>query len=152
MRQIGMISESVSWAASPNLGFVVAMRAQAAGAAPAEWLIVARWERGGMLSISWTGAIAACDDAPLDLAPKRTVIGVREGADEAGCHTSFQLLAAQPVNVTVAGLFIPAAGTVRLSGANCGLRLRCMGRALADVTARRWDLKAGRAPWIGEFV
>ena len=137
-------------------GFVVAMLARTLGAGGPvrnEWIIVARWGTDGeYISMSWTDLLADTDDAPIDLSPKRTAIGMQQPRPRAGDCVQFQLIPALPEHVTVASLFVPSAGYIRLYGTGAGLRLSSQGRAVTNEQPGTWRLSAARSPWVGEFI
>ncbi len=171
------------------VGFVVAMAAEIGTARPCqsqrrretsnEWLIVARWGRDGeYLTVSRTGmgrGVGAM--APIDLAPTMTCIGMLTpdtgdlavGAHGAAASDLFTLTRHLPEGVTVAGVFAPADGFIRLRGPVEAMLLTASARdtggpTIAPVDAARpgigacadlaatWNIRASRQPWDGEFI
>jgi hypothetical protein len=152
-----------------------------------EWLIVARWGRDGeYLTVSRTGmGRGAGSTAPINLAPTTTCIGMltpygdEYGGDEHGhdMHGSsvsdlFTLTRHLPEGVTVAGVFTPAEGFIRLRGPVEAMLLTASARdtggrtvpvdaASRDLRTRigidvdpvsTWNIRASRQPWDGEFI
>lgn len=140
----------------PSIGFVVAMRARVSRLHKPvhyEWIIVSRWgQEGGFLSFSWTGVDADSAQAPIQLLPRRTVIGLLDPKPRTRAGVLFRLISELPETLPVAGQFMPSSGTVRLLGTETRLRLRSRGREIAAPPAPAWDITAERGPWIGEFV
>ena len=174
------------------VGFVVAMAAEIGTARPCqpqqrretsnEWLIVARWGRDGeYLTMSRTGmGRGAGTTAPISLAPTTTCIGVLTpnrddlGGDTQGSSVSdlFTLTRYLPDGVTVAGVFAPADGFIRLRGPVEAMLLTASARdpgsrtipvdaaertalgGLGDCAdlASTWNIRASRQPWDGEFI
>jgi hypothetical protein len=150
------IMEALAASGTPSKGFVVAMRARTLELCRPcryEWIIVARWgEHGEYVALSWTDYHADGTEAPIQLQPRRTVIGVqREDARPSGC-VGFELAARLPEAVMVASGFIASTGTIRLCFSDGVLRLRCKGSSVAPDAPGAWDLYAHRGPWIGEFI
>ncbi len=132
------------------------MRTKLAGATrPSvfEWIIVSRWGSAGeYLSIGWTSQPVASKQAPINLTPRHSVLGIRRERTINPTPATFVLIDALPDRISVAGEFLPAEGYVRLHGKDARLRLRSMGRGLVPGVRPDWHIAATRAGWIGEFI
>lgn len=130
----------------PNLGFVTAMHARfvCGGLTRHEWIIVARWGAGDCLSVGLTGtAVAGASIPPEQLSPKHSLFAHR-------CGLAFKCKAALPEGVTLAGIFIPTSGTLRLFRRHPDLTLRGAGACVSSQAP--WRLAAVQAPWVGAFI
>jgi len=136
----------------PENGFVIAMQGDLLLATRTRerarygiWLIVSRFGPGdGLVAVSATGA-AGGSAAPAGLVPRNTLVGrLMEGPSD-----HFDLLAAPPPGVAVAGAFCAGPGAVWLMGEPPRLRLFAAGELASGV---RWRLGAERRAWIGETV
>ena len=65
---------------------------------------------------------------------------------------TFRLAPSLPDQMTVAGVFVPAEGYVRLYGNGPTLRVRSKGQCLGPALRCAWHMEAARATWIGEFI
>jgi hypothetical protein len=145
---------------SPNVcphGFVLAMRAELSCSEHPpwnEWIIVSRWGRmGEYLSLSRTRASApAATQAPIDLAPRQTLLARLPRRSAGRGPTTFMLAMRRPRRFHVAGEFAPAQGFVQLSRGGGGISLRAEGRWLARTLRPGWRAEAVWAPWVGEFI
>jgi hypothetical protein len=83
-----------------------------------EWLIVARWgAQGEYLTIGLTHSTPdATSAAPVGLTPRRTFLGIRVSGADPGDDGPFLLANSLPLDIPVAGTFIPAQGYIRLLG------------------------------------
>lgn len=123
------------------------------GAFHYEWLIISRWGRDGeFLSLSWTGHVVDSVQAPIQLMPMRTVIGVRDPGTRMRSGILFRLISELPETLTVAGRFMPSTGTIRLLGTGPRLRIRVRGHEITTPPGPALDITAVRGAWIGEFI
>ena len=131
------------------------MRTRRAGAASLwrpEWLIVARWGRSGeYVSISRTDEIAATNETPILLLPKRTIIAMAHRKTRQ-YPAAFRLITSVPDGITVGGTFIPVIGRAFLCNTSLGLHLRCKAFPSDCGAQVEWNLDAVSVPWIGEFI
>lgn len=133
------------------------------------WLIVSRFGAGGCFvtvsvamrtpPICATGALAS-----VGLMPAATLFGV--ATPSVAGHCGFAFARELPEGIPVAGHFLPATGKLCLRGASQDLSLKACGQLLGDDPLRQllidaaepsqdpghWQLRAERAPWVGEFV
>lgn len=145
------------------------------GACQSQWIIVSSWGASGdYLSLSLTHSEATdLASAPKSLQPAITHLGILlahsivAGREE----TEYLLIRHQPADVTVAGVFYPTDGYVRILRQDGDVTLvghgryaHCYGtwqgqlvaRDISDPApdyekARAWHLTAVRRSWIGEF-
>lgn len=164
-------------------GFVVGMAATVSLAAyerPTEIIrIIRRWtivSRFGPQNEYLTVSVAAAmeqeqAEAPIGLAPVKTVLGVLLSENERGCESTFLLVRQLPRQVRIAGVFFPADGYARVGRSSGTFHLRAEGRhahgrqrlngrdVRVDIPepapgaewAMAWHVDAARRPWAGEF-
>ena len=140
-----------------GVGFVVAMRAKIAsgdGAVSREWIVVSRWGEGlEYLSIARTFApVGHGQGPPLRVAPRWTLLARLLRLPGAMVRPTFLFAAGLPVDMSLAGMFTPAEGHVRLSGPQDAPGLRAEGRYLEQPGQPAWRMEGRRAPWFGEFI
>lgn len=102
------------------------------------------------MTISRTFVAATGRVPPLQLTPQWTTLALLQPGMDAGWPT-FHLSSVLPDNITLAGTFAPAQGTVTLSGRRQMPRLHAKGQYLGSSGWSEWELSGIRAPWFGEF-
>jgi hypothetical protein len=118
-----------------------------------EWLIVTRWGiEGEYLSLARTCVPARGGTAPIQLRPKQTALAVLQRSSPTETSSIFLFCRRPPMPVSVAGIFMPTEGKLRLHGYGATLRLSANGLGIGLMSNTAFRMRAVRASWFGEYI